>query len=876
MQVPYSLELTDNSTPTGTKLEISLLRVDETNFDMSKVRTSSIGVISPLSSLLQQMGKRIGHNQQEDEDQQDPGFVLNTQTEDGAVDGDVASAILDEFTLRATLKLNGDKLDLRVYQYGNVKPYIKIVDTYPNQLQQLYADIRFFPRRKGAFANLPVDGRRAYTWISANSGVAVYDRNFRISPYGMDSNDWLRIDADSARNRRDPRSSIAAKHFPMSLEERGATSENWMLRLPQSAQLVGLVSVEGRRISDVDPNKDEGLIASADREGFVENKAFLNLYDLIRGTVEAIAYVDRRIQQKQEQLYREYLLNSIREEAKIAISEIRDNPNISNLDKKRIIDSIAQTQIFAEEQEETTRERQRQLEIMSLLGVIAGFMTHEFGVALQELETAHTKLTEIGKRDPIFMLDAMEFAVHIANLKEFVTYASGYIRGTKKRPSKPYPAKPRIQQVSRIFGRYAKERNIDVVVDVENDVMAPFVPVSLYNGISLNLYTNALKSVTAKMGFNRGQIAFRAWNDKKWHYLEVLDTGIGIPSALEKRVFDPLFTTTQSQNDPLGSGMGLGLTLVKRSVESFGGRAEIVNPPPGFSTCVTNSTTSYGGVNQMSSTKSNLSILLVDDNSRYLQNLKFTLMDSLQQENVNIRAWNPKPKSDYLDLVGEFESFIDENTILVATDYDLTRSGIRGFFGDTVVGWCRRRFIPVGDFSRANATALTEKPDLFELRIPANNVEGARYIANVYRGFSTIRNALSKNAMSLGSKLSLSAVLAELLERPHLDSHFSLYMSRIVMNNSAIVEHVRPSTGHGNKGTPSKIQVVTYLLGHILINAILRYPGPILSERSLCAYLATSNSQAKNLKKLFSDAVYKGPFGEEGNYFWLEDIECNP
>ena len=30
--------------------------------------------------------------------------------------------------------------------------------------------------------------------------------------------------------------------------------------------------------------------------------------------------------------------------------------------------------------------------------------------------------------------------------------------------------------------------------------MVPFVPVSLYNGISLNLYTNALKSLTAKIG----------------------------------------------------------------------------------------------------------------------------------------------------------------------------------------------------------------------------------------------------------------------------------------------------------------------------------------------------------------------------------------
>lgn len=112
------------------------------------------------------------------------------------------------------------------------------------------------------------------------------------------------------------------------------------------------------------------------------------------------------------------------------------------------------------------------------------------------------------------------------------------------------------------------------------------MPVSLYNEISLNLYTNALKSVTSKLGSSQEKIAFYAWNDVNWHYLEVSDTGIGIPSSFRERVFDLLFTTTQPQYDPLGSGLGLGLTLVKRSVESFGGRADIINPPPGFLTCV--------------------------------------------------------------------------------------------------------------------------------------------------------------------------------------------------------------------------------------------------------------------------------------------------
>jgi hypothetical protein len=119
--------------------------------------------------------------------------------------------------------------------------------------------------------------------------------------------------------------------------------------------------------------------------------------------------------------------------------------------------------------------------------------------------------------------------------------------------------------VKRVFGRYAEERNVLVEIDAEADLMAPLVPAALYNGLALNLFTNALKAVTAKSGREQKIIAFRAWNDSRWHHLEVSDTGIGIPSALHDRVFDPLFTTTASQNDPLGSGMGLGLSLVRRA-----------------------------------------------------------------------------------------------------------------------------------------------------------------------------------------------------------------------------------------------------------------------------------------------------------------------
>jgi signal transduction histidine kinase len=68
--------------------------------------------------------------------------------------------------------------------------------------------------------------------------------------------------------------------------------------------------------------------------------------------------------------------------------------------------------------------------------------------------------------------------------------------------------------------------------------------------------------------------------------LTVADNGIGIPPDLQKRIWEPLYTTTSDTGNPLGSGMGLGLTLVKQVVTELGGSVTLVKePPPGFTTC---------------------------------------------------------------------------------------------------------------------------------------------------------------------------------------------------------------------------------------------------------------------------------------------------
>lgn len=583
VQVPYRLEVVASDVPTGTSLVITDLAPAVAQIDFRAIKTGSMGILSPLRSMFQEIAE-IDDEGRTTQDP-DPGFVLRIRHGEEGTDSsdDVAAEILKGFALRAKVKLDVKKIDLKIYRRNDRRPYISIVEAYPNSITKLYADIRFFPRRKGAFVDLPVDGRMAYSWIAANSGVAVFDRRFRVHPYGKPSDDWLDLAADAARNRRDPRSSIAEKHFPMTPQERASTADNWMLRLPQSAQLVGLVQVEGQRTSDMG---SEGLVAAADREGFISNETFRQLVDVVRGAIEAIAYVDRRLQQEEERAHQAALIASLRKETKSAINELQANPNISAADKARIITALAHTQELVERHEETARSREQQLEIMSLLGVVAGFMTHEFGVAVQELEEAHGELLALSRSQPRFKSVAEKFAGHIKALREFVTYSSAYIQGAKVKPEEAYPVRPRLQQVRRIFGKYAEDRNIDVEITADAGLLAPLVPAALYNGIALNLYTNALKAVTARLGKQHGLISFKAWNDSRWHFLEVADTGIGIPHALRERIFDPLFTTTDSRRDPLGSGMGLGLALVRRGVEAFGGRIEVVDPPPTFATCV--------------------------------------------------------------------------------------------------------------------------------------------------------------------------------------------------------------------------------------------------------------------------------------------------
>jgi hemerythrin-like metal-binding protein len=94
------------------------------------------------------------------------------------------------------------------------------------------------------------------------------------------------------------------------------------------------------------------------------------------------------------------------------------------------------------------------------------------------------------------------------------------------------------------------------------------------NQVFMNLLTNAEQAID-KIGI----ITVRSGTQAQEVWIEVEDTGCGIPPEQVERVFDPFFTTK-----PVGTGTGLGLSLAWSIVQSHGGRIE-VRSTPGKGSC---------------------------------------------------------------------------------------------------------------------------------------------------------------------------------------------------------------------------------------------------------------------------------------------------
>lgn len=112
---------------------------------------------------------------------------------------------------------------------------------------------------------------------------------------------------------------------------------------------------------------------------------------------------------------------------------------------------------------------------------------------------------------------------------------------------------------------------LDLLFDIAEDLPEMDIDVGRIEQVMVNLLHNAIKFTPAG-----GQVIVRAVQRKNRVYIEVQDTGVGIPEEEQARLFERFYKSDKARRS---EGTGLGLAIAKNIVQSHGGKIMVSSAP---------------------------------------------------------------------------------------------------------------------------------------------------------------------------------------------------------------------------------------------------------------------------------------------------------
>jgi PAS domain S-box-containing protein len=242
-----------------------------------------------------------------------------------------------------------------------------------------------------------------------------------------------------------------------------------------------------------------------------------------------------------------------------------------------IIDSEHRViQLLAESRDISERQRventMRELDTLSTMGRLAARVAHEINNPLAGIQNSFLLIKgAIPPSHPYYSyVGAIEREIARMAAITRQLYET-YRPDTDGREEASIPimisdAVTMLQQVNR-----ASHVRIDV--DTAGSPATLPLPGALLRQAVYNLVQNAVEASPAG-----GTVWVRAWRAENTFFLSVTDQGPGVPDDIRARIFEPFVTTKSGIRT---GGMGLGLSLVKRSVLALGGQIDLRDPEGG-------------------------------------------------------------------------------------------------------------------------------------------------------------------------------------------------------------------------------------------------------------------------------------------------------
>ena len=226
----------------------------------------------------------------------------------------------------------------------------------------------------------------------------------------------------------------------------------------------------------------------------------------------------------------------------------------------------------AEEDKKRLQTQLHQAQKIEAIGTLAGGIAHDFNNLLMAIQgRTSIMLTKKDSSHPdIRHLKGIEDNVESA--ADLTRQLLGFARGGKYEV-KPTDLNELVKKQNRMFGRTKKQ--ISIRGKYEKDLWSVEVDQGQIDQVLLNLYVNAWQAMpaggdlyleTENVALDENYVKPFSVETGRYVKISVTDTGVGMDRAIQKKIFDPFFSTKE-----MGRGTGLGLASAYGIIKNHGG-----------------------------------------------------------------------------------------------------------------------------------------------------------------------------------------------------------------------------------------------------------------------------------------------------------------
>ncbi|HEX9934393.1 MAG TPA: ATP-binding protein, partial [bacterium] len=216
---------------------------------------------------------------------------------------------------------------------------------------------------------------------------------------------------------------------------------------------------------------------------------------------------------------------------------------------------------------------------LASLGTLAAGVSHEINQPLTALKVKVDGMLHWGTENPDLLqkrlVSNLQFISDEADkIDRIIKHMRSLIRSEKQEPE-PVDVNEAVRKSMSIIGQQMASHGILVQLKLDPDRPTVLAQAVSLEEVMVNLLSNALYALD-QVDQEPKTITVTTRTSSKACFIDFEDNGPGVPESLLERIFEPLFTTRSA-----GQGMGLGLSIVQRLLEEYGGTIRAFNRSEG-------------------------------------------------------------------------------------------------------------------------------------------------------------------------------------------------------------------------------------------------------------------------------------------------------